>query len=152
MTPLQTNCPKCNSEKTQSFPMAYRSGTSSGRIVGVGLDVDGDLGFGHGMTSSQTHVAKLTSPPASKGDGEMLGIIAIVLVVPILVLIAGTAIFSIGLSIVMTLVAFVAVAAFGYLRWKTKLPALQDAHRAAMLRWEQSWLCLKCGHRFYIRS
>src|SRR4051794_25703211 len=99
---METNCPKCESEQTQSFEMANKAGTSSGRVVGVGMNMEGDVGVARGFSTQRTEIAKLTAPPPDVTTGETLVLII--------------------LCIVITAGVFIALLAMGYYLYSVIVP------------------------------
>lgn len=162
---MNTSCPKCNSENTQSFEMAHRAGSTSGFAVGAGVTSEGDIGVIPAYSRQRTGVAKLTEPPQKDagGAGESLALIFIALVifnvvsivtVGLLSLVLDLAFDSVSLWIVGLFIGLLASVAFGVFMWKRtegQKGKVEAAYKAALMKWQHSWLCLKCGKTFYIR-
>lgn len=148
----ETNCPKCGSDNTQSFKMANQMGTTSGKLGGVGLSADGDIGLGGGVSSARTGVAKLTAPPEHEHSaGRSVAII-------LLLLVANSAIFILLMLVLQPIPAVIGgsvlaigLSGFTYYKLKQSNPKAEAAYKAAMMKWEHSWICMKCGNTFYVR-
>ena len=147
-------CPRCSSENTTSYEMAYSSGTRQSGLIGT--DLQGDVFVGVGTSSST--LASSCAPP--KKASETLGMI----------LIASGILFGvIGIGVLATsdisrevyfrqygnltaamlsLAAGISLASFGFVaarnasRFNTREFPLQYQ------RWRQWFICLRCGHRF----
>jgi hypothetical protein len=137
-------CASCSTTDIQKLSMVYESGTSTisgtttGTSTGVGIG-RGGLGIGTAVNSSRTsgtqttELAKRAAPPEKKfgagwiGIGVAVGIVAMAIggIVIALVVIGGS----------------VAVAQPGIRYNRDVFPSLRA-------RWEQSWLCHRCGAIF----
>lgn len=161
---LNTTCSKCGSDNTQSFKVAHKLGTSSGFGVGVGMSGDGEAGVGTGFSRQRTGIAQITKPP-SKGGSVVESLVTMLVAVIIFNFVGAFAslfiawatnseLASVSVWIAGLFIGFLAALAFSIFCWK-RTAAQQSkqkiAHKAAMMKWEHSWICLKCGHTFYVR-
>lgn len=144
--------------------MAHKSGSTSGFAIGVGMADQGSVGVGTGFSNQKSGVAKLTAPPTKDtGIGESIALIFIALVIFNFV---GVVVFFILSSllnadssnltiwIVSLFVGAIAAGVFCVAMWKryqARELKIEAAYKAAMKKWEHSWLCLKCGNSFYVR-
>ncbi len=138
-----TKCSKCDSNNTQSFEMAWQTGTSGGTIK-AGTIGGGTAGFGvastSGKTSSQSLLAEQLAPPTPPTTNALAvfglpvaGFIVGLLQIPIL----GTA-----PVVLLPLVGFVGGIVISQSQIKKAMPAFEKLYA----RWQRSWICLKCGH------
>jgi len=128
--------------------MAYETGTSSGVLVGV--NQAGGLGLAGGKSSSG--LAKKVKPPAKESVGESIAIIILLVVAfnflgGVLMLFFNPFI-GLGVAVGLTIV----VAVFFAIKGRKNKDNQQRRFDFAMLRWRQSWICLRCGHSFLIRT
>lgn len=143
-------CPHCGSENVQRFSVAFRGGASTidtkTSTTGIGIG-GGGLGIGkagsHTTGTQMTQLAKEVAPPAKKKYTFPIIISLIIWVVidkSLLSVIGGTASSIAGyISLVGALWYFVYQRVY---TWnKNVWPGLYE-------KWEQSWVCLKCGHKF----
>jgi hypothetical protein len=143
-------CPQCRSEQIQSFQMAYRAGTSQSSFYGSGHSFEAGSVSVSGTSHNQTYLAGLTSPP-SRPRPFLLAIIATFVipffsVMPLLMAYFISPFkFGIILLIDFGLVAtvYVLCGIFAPVQWKK--------HRQRYAEWERAWICLRCGHTFYIK-
>lgn len=153
---MSYNCPKCNSEHIQRFPVVYERGISNNQsdTTGIGVGVGtGGLGFGVGKAStsstSMTAIAERLAPPAKKKVPWWAWLIGV----------SGLGTFgSTGLSA--SDAASVGISgllgvAFCFL--PTLLPIVYlifvskwNANEWPVLyaEWKNSWLCQRCGYEF----
>jgi len=146
------DCPKCGSAETKSFAVANKMGTSSGGMVGVGMGGGGDLGIGGGLGKQRTELAKHTAPPKPpQGAGTSI-VLIILLVIAFNFVAVGLMVFISGfIAIPVAIVVTVILAIIGIKQSKKSEPKEQAAYKAAMMKWEHSWICLRCGESFYVR-
>lgn len=140
------DCPSCKSSQTQKFSVVYQSGSSSGSFTGLGAGVSraglsGSV-FG-GTTQSQTMLAKRVAPPTmlSRVAVFLLAVFSVgTLFAAVIKLTDSSLGFGFGaLTVIVILFAIVAVA--NYFAQKRIFPV-------RMSRWENSWLCMQCGHEW----
>ncbi|MBK7803114.1 MAG: hypothetical protein IPJ55_10720 [Chloracidobacterium sp.] len=159
-----TNCPKCSSDDTQSFDMAHKSGSSSGLVIGVGT-THGNLGVGGGYQKTKSGLAKQTEPPNEDSDvGSGIAFIFIAIFIfnfvgsPLSLLLAwvlGRENWDLTSWLVGMFIGLVAAITFVVLArkyndsQKTKVAA---AYKVALMKWQHSWICLRCGNTFYVRD
>lgn len=156
-----TSCPKCKSEDTQSFQMAYQTGTSKGRINAGTYSEGGGFGMAGGAVSTQTMLAGKLKPPAN-AETFMWGIVAVVvIVVMFLVTLGGTLVTEMVFTGTSPLIAFLCSAGLGILAGvgvlfvlsKTegpKIEKIRNEYEKAMHKWSHSWICLRCGKEWMI--
>ena len=116
-------CPKCGSEQTQTFKLAYLSGcsTSESVIDGFTTDLDGVIGYQRGRKTSE--IARLLAPPQRKKIPAIVSLICF---------------FAFPLLFVLRHIER------GYEKWnKEEFPKLYEG-------WENSWLCHRCGCTFTV--
>ena len=131
--------------------MANKSGTSSGVMIGVGSS-RGGLGVGGGYQTSKSELAKLTAPPVPDGTaGESIALIFLLIVEFNLVAVGLSIFISFFTAIFIAIPLTIATAIFGIYRSKRNAPKREATYKAAMRRWEHSWICLRCGNNFVVR-
>lgn len=144
--------------------MAHGSGTSSGFAIGLGITGQGKAGVGGGFSKQKTGIAKLTEPPKKDSDaGSSFAFIFIAIFifnfVGILLSYLFTALLGKETGDLTSWVAGMsigAIAAIGFVVWaristdsqKNKADA---AYKAALMKWNHSWICLRCGNSYYVR-
>lgn len=145
--------------------MAHGSGSSSGFTVGVGMTGGGKVGVGGGFSSQKTGIAKLTQPPKNENDDTGSSIAFIFIAIFIFNFVGGPASLLIAwilgreMGDIPSWLAgmFVgAVAAIVFVVWSRRHTDAQKrkgeaAHKAALTKWNHSWICLRCGNSFYVR-
>jgi hypothetical protein len=149
---ISTVCPKCDSDSTQSFKMAYETGTSHGRVRMAGITESGEIGLAGGGVSSQSVLARSVRPPA-KIDGTFFAIVGVVLVVAVFFLSAYIAL-VLGLGFWSILVGLVGAAGAGLIVNQSAGQTIKKAdaeYENAIFRWTRSWICLRCGNSWLIR-
>lgn len=141
---LSTVCPKCSSNDTQSYPMAYQAGTSFGKIktasytFNVGATVTG------GKISNQTILASKLNPPSQSFQGGLLSLFFFVFVGFIVYAIFSPILYILG--IVLGFGAFVfCVCCVCYL-----INTSQKPNQVEISQWGKSWICLRCGANWII--
>lgn len=65
---LSTVCPKCSSNDTQSFQMAYQTGTSMGRVQNTSYNYELGVSVSYANASNQTILANQLKPPIAPSD------------------------------------------------------------------------------------
>jgi hypothetical protein len=142
---LATNCPRCDSNHTQSFQMAYQTGTSAGKLRIATYNAEIGIGVGSGNISNQTLLAGSLKPPIAPNSSASLAISLIVGIVSPFFLRP----FLSEKWIILSSLLFISVPIFsGYLTFKllTKDNAEKLKHFQSVLScWSKSWICLKCG-------
>jgi hypothetical protein len=130
------NCPKCQSENTQTYRIAYASGTSSGT---------GYISGGYSTnTSSQTPLAELCAPPIKKTAGWLIVLLGIFLAYT-LASVVGIP-FKSGTITFAFFIGFLFAIKFGYS--KTIGAKNSSTYNDAFDYWSKRWICLKCGTSF----
>jgi hypothetical protein len=146
---LSTACPRCDSENTQSFQMAYQTGTS--KLLMIGISEGGGLGLGGGK--NQSALAKSVKPPEPPSSvGESIALI-ILLVVGFNILGAALMLLIdpfIGIFVAVALT--IAVAIFGAIKSRSGKDKGQRQFHLATDRWRRSWICLKCGGTWLVHQ
>lgn len=147
---MSHNCPACHSESTQSFEMAYHSGTSQNNFSGSGYGFQaGNINIS-GTSYSQSNLAGYTSPP--KRPSPFLLAIILTFVIPVLsftplVLAYFTSKFKFGLYIIIDIALILA----GYVFCALFLsPPAWAKYKEQLRGWKRSWICLRCGNTFYL--
>ncbi len=147
---MDLNCPKCNSENTQSLSTAYETGlshtNSATRGVGIGLGAGGvAVGVGGASTAgvAQTLTSQRAAPPEKK-----------TYIKPLMgYLVAGVLIMFIGGMIWQPL------GLFGQLFWigGSGLHAYRaydfnsNTWPALFEEWKHTFVCHRCSHVFLVR-
>ena len=126
-------------------------GTSSGFVVGIGMAGDGDLGIGRGYSSQQTQIAKQTAPPEKQGDSQLIVVSILSLIVWIIAAAFLFQMFSFVVAGPASIIILVALVVASNSWWKKRGPKMEAAYKAALMKWEHSWICHKCGNTYYVR-
>jgi len=84
-------------------------------------------------------------------DSDMLALLGFTFVVPVAALFVGFGVAGWVSAFVAFILAAAAVGGYACFYSKTKLPRKTAAYHALLERWEHSWLCLRCGNKFYLR-
>ena len=147
---FSTACPKCACADTQSYEMAYQTGTSSGRINTLSYNADvGFIGTG-GTVTNRTMLASQVSPPVASDEtveilvGFVLSIILLTITSIFLFSVIGVLGFPLGFVIIGGLV-------FGL--YKLTKPTRQKNklnYEQNIAKWSRSWICLRCGASWII--
>ena len=113
--------------------------------------MDGDFGVAHGSSSHQTEIARMTAPPPDESSAEEVVLFILCAGIPFglffLFLIFGSPYLAFGTLVVSGIVAY----GLGSYWYKTQLPKKKAAHKIQLMKWGHKWLCLRCGHSFYVR-
>lgn len=144
--------------------MAHKTGSSSGFAVGVGMTGGGDAGVGSGFSRQLTDIAKLAKPPTKEGGaGESLAFMFIAIVIFNFVGVALSLLFiwitgresgDVSAWLTGMFIGFIAAVGYGIWAWKRtegRKSNIEAAYKAAMKKWEHSWICLRCGNTYRVR-
>jgi hypothetical protein len=129
------NCPKCTSDQTQTFKMAYVTGSASSQSDAPGVS---------GNVNSQTSLAKLCAPP---DDASISGFTLILFLLLSAFLTYSLAeesdeLLQAGLEFLLYLVILLVIRYFLYSKWANK------TYIEEIGKWSKKWICLKCGAEF----
>lgn len=146
--PSSAECPKCNSNETNSFEMVYQTGTSSGVGVGVGVGAGGKVMLGVGASTNKTLLAKKVAPPAkpTKTPFWIIGyfVFSLLSSLPIVFLWNSLGFWSFAIGFLLGGGGFVAILLLGD-RVITKETSEYESN---FRKWKLNWMCLKCGKEF----
>lgn len=142
---LDLSCKKCGSDNVKKLPIAYAEGYSmvnlKTTIAGIGIG-GGGIGIGVGGAdtkgSNQTLWSRKMAPPVLSNYSEIFGVIALVLLILVFGLVTE--------SFVASVVTGMAAALFWYL--SHLVDQKNDKTRQEILKWESSFVCLRCGEIF----
>jgi hypothetical protein len=154
--PRSTACPKCRSSDTQSFRMAYQTGTSKGSVRMGTYSEDGGFGLAGGNVSTQTMLAGNVQPPVDSSRTVLVAAVAFCSLAVFIIAVLLLNLFA--PSSYLGLVGFLLIcptASFGagFLAWRSGIPKVLAAEtelRKAMHKWSHSWICLRCGKDWVI--
>lgn len=130
----KTACPKCGSPDTQSFEMANRSG------------------------NKKPELAEPKKDGGALESGVLMFIVLAAFNLPaVAVMVAGNAlgfdIVTVGVvGVIFGLIVAVTVGLAVVRRMRKLKPKREAAYTAAMSKWQASWLCLRCGKTFFVRT
>lgn len=163
---ISTSCPDCASSDTQSFQMAYQTGTSSGNLSVATYNPHTGFGVGGGKTSNQTILANQVRPPVAPSNSGCANVLAFCLLFLMVFSISWTLpviivgkIASVsapnasgmitGAAAILFIVPAVVVAIYAY-SYLQKGSAENEKRYLAdyqneIARWSKSWICLRCG-------
>ena len=143
-------CPQCRTDHIQSFPMAYRSGTGQANFSGSGYSIEAGNVSVSGTSHHQTQLAGMTAPP-SRPKPFLLAIIA-TFVVPFFSLMPlFFAYLTSPAKFAFILLIDGALIAAAYVLCAFFAPPQRKRYREKYELWERAWICLRCGHSFYIK-
>lgn len=141
-------CPHCHSDNIQRFEMVYRNGVSTNTQSTIGMGYSGGGGFGIGTaTSSGVSVSNLSqsvAPPQKQSylRNIILGILAVCVLQIVCQAVIG--------RVFGGLISWVAFAGMIYWIYKNVYCWNRDVYPKLLNQWYNSYLCLKCGHRFIL--
>ena len=140
-------CPQCKSGDVRRLSLVYKEGaaevatTSTGSGIGIGA---GGLGFGVGRSKTQgtqqSLLSKEVAPPTKMKWGGLALVCVIGALLALPTLLAGD---SVGLGLFELVVAGVA----GW-QVKKRWAFNSDDYPNLLARWQDSFLCTRCGERF----
>ena len=142
-----TVCPKCNSNDTQSFQMAYQTGTSKGRVQTTSYNGELGVSIGSANVSSQTVLASKIQPPIEPKHDTFLGgiiIVGVTWLFAIYIAANGSKMLGFIFGCLCTFLEIVFILAF-YKRWARQASKAQDEYKSVIAIWLRSWICLRCG-------
>jgi predicted nucleic-acid-binding Zn-ribbon protein len=145
---LSTACPKCASDNTQSFEMAYQTGTSSAAMIGISQP--GGIAAGAGKSSSA--LAKNVKPPEKESVGESIGIIVAMIIVFNFLGVALMVLVDPFVGIFAAIILTIGGGIFGVIKSGKGKAEKDRVFQVAMKRWRQSWICLKCGGTWMVHQ
>ena len=161
-------CPTCRTLNVQRLSITYAGGitTSVGRVSGVGIDLDGDVGYATGTTVStnQNALSALAAPPMPPkefcGLAGFLGILLGMSLPTICIFIyinksQITNISQIPSNVVSLYWGSVVVLSvlgifFIYRRFQARYNNQLLEWSEQKSRWDRSFICLKCAHIFQV--
>jgi hypothetical protein len=142
--PIPATCSKCDSSDIRSFGILYQQGSHASTSVGITLS--GQIG---GMvTSGQTNLAAATQPPQRGSDSAaafiLIGICLGFGVFAYLALNFSTAVGIFGAVLGVSIL--VGAIYLGVMSSRS----VDLEYAKEIYRWQSSWCCMKCGHRFRV--
>jgi hypothetical protein len=139
-------CGKCSSDNTQLLQMAYEGGTqdiqTKSKTTGIGI-AKGGLGIGRASTStsgtSQSLLATRVAPPKKRTYLYSLitGFLA-------WIILSATTVSSMWFYISIAVMALCCYLIYSAFMFNKNVWPGQFKH------WQKGWVCLKCGHIYYI--
>ena len=155
-------CPSCSSEgSSYKLRAVYESGTSiinqSGTSYGAGFANDGDFnpdGFGAMRTSSQgmsqTMLAKKCSPPEKRdymfGYAILIGCILIVFGFCFNKTVESE--LSQKVAIFFYIIGGILATVVAFILYKVDVASIAE-YKKKRLKWNNSWICLRCGQVWF---
>ena len=146
------SCPHCGSENCSKVSFVYESGTFAGSVVGVGMSLGGDIGFGGGQTQNRSLLAKRLAPPVEPNGWLALAVILVSCTALAFLglcgllpdILAGKEHLGehVGLSFGALILAVFSLLAFVHYRRKIKV------WRSHWECWPRCWVCLRCGYEW----
>jgi len=134
--------------------MIYQSGTSVGSVSGIGIDGDGGFGLASGRGVSHTLLARKAAPPSSPIFYLVLGFIFIVGGFFATFTGASYTVLYFSVTLWAPLIGFCLAVAVGVLAFKVIYDGYkkhQAEYEIQADRWENSWMCLRCGYSWMPR-
>lgn len=146
-------CPRCHSDNTASFPMIYQGGTTTGNFSALSYGTNaGVIGTG-GKTKSQSLLAQQTAPPQKQNNGCLHAFITVLILFGSMFVFTLVMTALVGESSLTGLLAFIfgMVATIFYaVHINRNSKAENKVWREQIAQWEKSWMCLKCGNKWYM--
>ena len=152
-------CPRCGSEDTIKCSVAYQAGTTTGSFGGIGIDLTGDIGGFGGRKTSRTLFAAQMAPPSAPGiDFVRVFLIGVSVLAAIGGLFGGLVYFTdqdaeskwvITLSFLGFFAGIAGAVAVSTVMAREDKRAAAE-HRVALLKWQQQWVCQRCGMTFEV--
>ena len=148
------DCPKCASPETRSFEMTYLSNTSTGSLVAGSYNFSGGgATITTGKLSQQSNLAGYVQPPIAPTMGMGLVIVGVVIALFFGMFLMGNLIranyAAFGLFVMLGLPIFAGYQCYRY----EKIGYLRRfaVFNSQLEQWRASWICMRCGHRWYRR-
>ena len=139
-------CPHCHSDNIQRFEMVYRNGIATNTSSSIGIGYSGG-GFGIGTaTSSGVSVSNLSQSVAPPQKQSYLKNIIIGFLIVCFINYGCQAIIGKFGGIV----GDIALVGLIYWIYKNVYCYNRDIYPKLLEQWYNSYLCLKCGHRFIL--
>lgn len=168
----QYRCSRCHSDDTSSYEMIYQSGTNTGRFSSVSYNYNVGLISTGGKSKSQSLLAQQVTPPkmpSSTGCGKFVLVFLLLMIAATIFLtftisgfvlggkafgdFNGTVIVGGIAAILGGSLAFVFLKYFSNQLDKQNNPKEQKANwQKEYAKWQNSWLCLKCGNRWFLNQ
>lgn len=153
---MNTECPKCHSNQTQSLAMVHMNGQqhvhTNSTAVGVAITGNGiGLGVGGGPTRGihQTTTSVLASPPAKiKVMDRKWGASFLAALLGGVFLLSVIGEYFVAIGNLLSLVWLVGMVVWFVNRSKMVKNYNSNIWPNEYARWERSWLCLQCGTAF----
>lgn len=143
-------CTKCHSDNTQSFEVAYHGGTFENSFSGSGYSYEAGRVNVSGTSRQQSDIAAYTSPP--KRPRPYLPAIILTFAVPFLfgVQIIVAYLRSPIKFVIYSSIAFGVIVAAYLVCGMIFSPKQWARYHHQFSQWQHSWICLRCGHTFYL--
>lgn len=132
-------CPQCGGSQTVKVSVAHAQGTSTGIFGGLS-QAGGQTGTFGGAVLNQTALAKQLSPPAKPGIG--CGSVGCLSVFCYWLFMVGVTKSAGWFTFIIAVASPILVIK---LAQRNRAKQMPDYERARA-EWEQSWVCLQCGH------
>jgi len=136
-------CSSCKSENIQKLSLAYMSGASKTKGVGIGAGMGGGVGLGVGMASNQTLLSSMVAPPKTSSP------FAMALLIWALIMMAGVFAILIEISndtltfFLMTVLLFASLwCASKFYHW------IDSGNKAKTKEYGKKYICLRCSNIF----
>jgi phage FluMu protein Com len=158
---LSTVCPRCSSNDTQSFQMAYQIGTSIGTGNVATYNEELGVSVSSVSTSNQTILASQVKPPI---EPNFTGALITVLLFVGVVFLGGSYIAGIGVPyccsfflsemslillqlfvVILTFVISALILIFFFKSDSKTSKQIKDEYEININNWLKSWICLRCG-------
>jgi hypothetical protein len=137
-------CPKCGSDQTSTFEMAYSQGASSGRVSAGTVTAEGNLAFTGGKVNTQSVLAKQIAPPSK--PIMKLSVFFGLFVAAGLVSYVAAIIFALANLFFIT---FLVVMLGGYYTYYQHIQREIPKYFIEMRSWSKGKICFRCGNKWF---
>lgn len=140
-------CPKCGSKDTHLCSVAHRRGVTERETATSGRGASGHDAARpelDSVTKTQTQLSKDAAPPHNafvRARGIMIALIIAYVVIRVLALAAGIG--SLGIFGPIMVIVILGTAVWLFISYPQR-PEYQESRA----KWEQSWICSRCGTKF----
>jgi hypothetical protein len=142
---MEICCPQCKSDNVMTVPMAYESGTTTGKVSMLSFGLDSGVIGSRGKVTSQSVLAQRLKPPVEKkyNDKFFMALCVAIIFGVLASVVVGSVFRPIG--ILSGLLAGIGLVV--YLFRKINKQAVKDdaEYLTARKQWLNSWVCGKCG-------
>ena len=144
-------CPQCHSENIQSYQMVYSQNVSTTNNTTTGMAVGYSGGFGVGVGGanttgvSVTNLGQSVAPPSRRGYSSSGCLWAILAMMSLPGMVVGK-----GEMLILPVLLLGGYFYYGYRKEQEAKKWNQEVWPQLYDKWQHSYMCMKCGHRFLL--